>query len=102
MKKAKEQSGFVFKRRGSPFYYARWWVKGQEHVETTKKKTKPEAEVEKDRLVALSKGDYSIEESFKALLDALAAVEDVGEREKFRRDFSKRLSLGATEKLPLS
>jgi hypothetical protein len=28
---------------------ARWWVKGQEHVETTKKKNQAEAEVEKDR-----------------------------------------------------
>jgi hypothetical protein len=37
MKKTKEQSGFLFKRRGSPFYYARWWIKGQEHVKSTEK-----------------------------------------------------------------
>jgi hypothetical protein len=48
MPKIKEQSGYVFKRPGSPYYYARWWVGGKEYVQTTKKKTKPEAETEKD------------------------------------------------------
>ena len=102
MKTVKDQSGYVFKRPGSPFYYARWWVKGQEHVETTKMKTKPEAESEKNRLVALSKGDYSVEEAFKVLLDTLARVEDMDEREKYRRGFAKRLTSGAKDKLALS
>jgi hypothetical protein len=39
MKQTKQQSGFIFKRRGSPFFYARWWANGEEHVETTKKHT---------------------------------------------------------------
>ena len=101
MKKKNEQSGFVFKRRGSPFYYARWWVNGQEHVETTKKKNKAEAEAEKNRLVALSKGDYTVEQAFKDMLDTLARVEDLAEREKYRRGFAKRLTSGASEKLAL-
>lgn len=101
MTKRRQQSGFVFKRKGSPFWYARWWVKGKEHVESTKQKTKPEAEAEKDRLVALSKGEYSIENAFKILLDTLAGVENVEEREKLRRGLAKRLASGAHEKLAL-
>jgi hypothetical protein len=92
----------VFKRRGSPFYYARWWVKGQEYVEITKQKNKSEAEAEKNRLVALSKGNFTIEEAFNTLLDTLARVEDADEREKNRRGFAKRLTSGAKDKLALS
>jgi integrase len=102
MKKTKEQSGFLFKRRGSPFYYARWWIKGEEHVKSTEKKSKPEAEQEKARLVALSKGEYSTEDAFRVLLDTLACVEDLVEREKLRRGLAKRLTSGAKDKLALA
>ena len=101
MAKRRQQSGYVFKRKGSPFWYARWWVKGKEHVASTQERTKDEAEAEKDRLVARSKGEYDIEDAFQVLLEMLSRVEDLDEREKRRRALARRLASGAKDKLSL-
>lgn len=101
MPKIQKLSGFVFKRANSPFYYARWWVKGKEHVQSTERKTKPEAEIVKERLVALSKGEYSLEKAFNDFLSALSTFEDLEERERLRCKFARRLASGASEKLAL-
>ncbi|HEV2328003.1 MAG TPA: tyrosine-type recombinase/integrase [Verrucomicrobiae bacterium] len=102
MRKTNKTAGSVFKRPGSPFYYARWWVNGKEHVESTKEKTKPEAEIVKDRLVAMSRDDYSLEDAFTSFVSTLAKVEDLAERDELRRKFTRRLAGEATEKLHLS
>jgi integrase len=99
MPKSKEQSGYVFKRPGSPFYYARWWIDGKEYVQTTKKKTKPEAEAEKDLLVARSRGEYSVEDAFVVVLNSLAKIEDEQQRESIRRTLAKRLMGGMKDKI---
>jgi integrase len=76
-------------------------VKGTEHVESTKEKTKPEAETVKDRLVAMSRDDYSLEDAFSNFLNTLTKVEDLEEREELRRKFTRRLAGEAREKLAL-
>ena len=101
MPKPKEESGYVFKRGGSPFYYARWWIDGKEYVQTTKKKTKPEAEAEKNLLVERSRGEYSVEEAFGVILNCLAKVEDEQQRETVRRALAKRLMGGMKDKLAI-
>jgi integrase len=101
MPKIKEQSGYVFKRPSSPFYYARWWVDGKEYVQTTKKKTKPEAETEKDLLVSKSRGEYSVEDAFGAVLNSISKIENEQKRETIRRALAKRLMGGMKDKLAI-
>jgi integrase len=79
----------VLKRNGSPFYYARFQLRGEDHVISTKKRTKPEAEQELERLMAEAKGELTITDQLKTLLrliEQLPADHQAGKRQDVARE----------------
>jgi integrase len=101
MAKSLEESGYIFKRTGSPYYYARWGIRGKEFVQSTKKRNKKEAETEKNLLVARSRDDYSIERALEVVIDSLARIEDEEDRETMRHQLARRLMEGMRNKLAI-
>jgi integrase len=102
MSKQPDPGGYVFKRSGSPFYYARWWVDGREFTKSTQKRLKVEAEEVRLAMVAASKGTIDVEAAFTNLLTVLGKVPEPSKQEQLRRSFASRLLAGTRDKLPIA
>ena len=61
----------VIKRKGSPFYYARFQINGQDFTLTTGKKKRGEALDKMKRMVQEKRGDVTLEDLFDNLLQEL-------------------------------
>src|SRR5262245_49147602 len=64
----------VFKRSGSPYWYARWQYRGKDFTVSTKKRSKPEAEAELKQLVAKAKGQLTIKDQLQTLLELIGSL----------------------------
>ena len=80
---------YVFKRKGSPFYYARWQQQGKDLVVSTKTKDRRQAEEELRRLMRAATGEVDVDEEYRRLETALALLEPKA-RDQKRNELAKR------------
>ena len=64
----------LVKRPSSPFYYARFQVKGKDRWLSTGKKDRKKARKEPARLVAQTRNEISIEEQLTRLIEMVDAL----------------------------
>lgn len=91
----------VFRRTGSPFWYARWQLNGKDHVVSTRKRKKQDAETELERFVAEARDELTIHEQLKGLLrlvEKLPAKDQAAKRQELVRD----ILAGQERKLPIT
>ena len=85
----------VFKRRGSPNYYARFQVDGQDYVLSTGTAKRSEATAIMRRLLAEKKGTLAVGEMFDALLRELSRQEKTADSAARKRELlSLRQDMG--------
>ena len=79
----------VFRRPNSPYWYARWQLKGKDHVVSTGKRNKKAARGELNRLVDEAKGETTIQEQLQRLLNLVGCLtpkEQVVKRQEMVQD----------------
>jgi len=99
----------VFKKPGSPFWYARFQIKGKDYAVSTEKKKKSEAEDVMRHLVAEKKGTLTADELFESLLGILAGQEKAAESQQRkmeiaskRHEMARRLAGAQEEKITIA
>ena len=74
--------GSILKRSGSPYFYARFMVDGEEKWISTKKTKRREAQAIADAYENAARGDSSVEDQFNVFLKMLAATPSDRQDEK--------------------
>jgi len=99
----------VFKRKGSPFYYARFQLDGQDHMLSTGTTNRNQALTIMHRMLADKRGTLSVSEMFDDMIQLLdkqtrEAANETRQRELWamRQDMARRLLGAQAEKLALS
>ena len=99
----------VFKRRGSPYFYARFQVDGKDYMQSTGTANHKEAAAVMRRMLAEKKGTLSTADMFDALIRTLdrqnreaVTPERQTELRALRFDMARKLMGAQAEKMPLS
>ncbi len=99
----------IFKKPGSPFWYARFQVEGKDYALSTKKTNKNDATTVMRHMVQEYKGTLSIDEAFESLMSILLkrAKEEKTQQGKVdiankRHELARRLSGAQEEKIVIA
>jgi integrase len=92
---------YVFKRAGSPFYYARFQLNGHDEVISTKCKKRSDAETKLAEYVAKAKGKLTIDQQLETLL-ALINELPKADQIKQRHSAARAILAGLERKIELS
>jgi len=90
--------GSILKRSGSPYFYARFMVDGEEKWISTKKTKRREAQAIADAYENAARGDSSVEDQFNVFLKMLAATPAPQQDTKYA-EYAARLLRHRTEVL---
>src|SRR5678815_4699223 len=91
----------IFKRKGSPFYYARWQFDGQDFVVSTKERQRKNALDRLGELMAEAKGSLQLSDHVARLLRSLDAL-SLDEQIEKRQDVVRKVLAGHDRKMAIA